>query len=278
LRTVEELRGALAGENQRRNGGLFVHLQPQVRLHADGAFGEPVGVEALVRWDHPVRGTLAPVAFLPLAETAGLLGPLADVVMDLALRSCREWWTSGHQVPVSVNLSAPNVQDLSMPAKIGAVLARHRLPGRALTVELTEDTLMVDPARARSVLDEIRQLGVTVSIDDYGTGYSSLAYLRDLAVDELKLDRAFTANLVGDETAASIVRTTVDLAHSLGLRLVAEGIEDAVSEQILADLGCDIGQGYHIARPMPSADMLAWLDDRRDAAQGLDDNAGQLVR
>jgi diguanylate cyclase (GGDEF)-like protein len=278
LRTVEELRGALTGDNQRRNGRLFVHLQPQVRLHPERAFGEAVGVEALVRWDHPVRGTLAPVAFLPLAETAGLLGPLADVVMDLALRSCREWWTSGHLVPVSVNLSAPNVQDPSMPGKIAAVLARHRLPGRALTVELTEDTLMVDPARARSVLDEIRQLGVTVSIDDYGTGYSSLAYLRDLAVDELKLDRAFTANLVGDETAASIVRTTVDLAHSLGLRLVAEGIEDAVSEQILAELGCDIGQGFHIARPMPSAEMLAWLDDRRDAAQGIDDDASQLVR
>jgi EAL domain-containing protein (putative c-di-GMP-specific phosphodiesterase class I) len=253
LRTMQDLRLALRGENDR--GRLLVHLQPQTRLET----GALIGVEALVRWQHPERGLLYPDAFLPAAETAGLMGPLAETVLDLSLSACRDWWRAGHPVPVSVNLCAANVHDLTLPEKISRALARHELPPRALVIELTEDSLMTDPARARAVLDRIRRLGAGVSIDDYGTGYSSLAYLRDLAVDELKIDRAFIANIAGSTSAVAIVRHTVELGHALGLRLVAEGIEDQDSARILTALGCDIAQGYHIARPMPAQDLLAWM-------------------
>jgi EAL domain-containing protein (putative c-di-GMP-specific phosphodiesterase class I) len=148
-----------------------------------------------------------------------------------------------------------------MPDRIAALLARHHLPGDALVVEITEDALVADQSRAHAILERVRRLGVRVSIDDYGTGYSSLSYLRTLPVDELKLDRTFTANLADTPADAAIVRTTVDLAHSLGLRLVAEGIEDAESVRLLAGLGCDVGQGYHIARPMPADRILDWILD-----------------
>ncbi|MDQ1293184.1 MAG: diguanylate cyclase [Actinomycetota bacterium] len=280
LRTVEELRGALRGEDRSRNGNLVMHLQPQVRLFPADRRGEITGVEALVRWEHPARGLLPPGSFLPLIEMAGLRSLLAETVLDLSLGVCRDWWSQGHEIPVSVNLSAAEIEDRLLPERIQAVLRRHRLPGRALVVEMTEDLLMVDPRRARSVLDRIRRIGVGASIDDYGTGYSSLSYLQELSVDELKLDRGFIANLTTDPASATIIRTTVDLAHSLGLRLVAEGIEDADTEQLLAELGCDIGQGFHLARPMPGAQMLAWLQSRQswtdrqptgDPAPGSDD-------
>ena len=179
LRTMEELRTALT-EYQ-----LTVHLQPQLELVAEHV----VGVEALVRWDHPRRGLLAPVHFLPAAEQAGLLRALTDAVLELSLTAAARWWPE-HRVPVSVNLSAANVSDLDLPGKVSAALARHGLPPTALTLELVEDTLMADPERGGLVLAELRRLGVRTSIDDYGTGYSSLAYLRGLPADELKLDRA----------------------------------------------------------------------------------------
>ena len=250
LRTTEELRLALERDQ------LRVHLQPQVDL----ATGRPVGVEALVRWQHPTRGLLSPAAFLDHVDRAGLHRALADIVLDLSLAAAATWWSRGWQLPVSVNLCPANVTDLSLPDKLAAAARRHRLPLRALTVELTEHTLMTDPERARDVLLQLRELGVGVSIDDYGTGYSSLAYLRHLPADELKLDRAFTADLDHDPQAAAIVRHTVALAHDLGLRLVAEGIETAQVRDALAALGCDVGQGYHFARPQPLAQLLAWLD------------------
>ncbi|MGY1809158.1 putative bifunctional diguanylate cyclase/phosphodiesterase [Blastococcus sp. SYSU D00669] len=254
LRTMEELRTALDRDE------ILVHLQPQVRL-ADGAV---VGVEALVRWQHPTRGLLSPAELLPAAEQAGLLRPLTDVVVDLALRAAATWWRA-RQVPVSVNLSASDVGDRDLPDRIAAALARHGLPGRALTVELVEDTLMADPERGRLVLGELRHLGVRTAIDDYGTGYSSLAYLRYLPADELKPDRSLTADVDRDLHAAAIVRHTAALAHDLGLRLVAEGVEDDAIGQVLARLGCDTAQGYGIARPMPPADLPGWLAARRSA-------------
>jgi diguanylate cyclase len=252
LRTLEELRDALD------NGQLVVHLQPKTAL----ASGNVVGVEALVRWQHPDRGLLPPDAFLPLADRAGLQRQLADVVIGLALDACALWWRPSRAIPVAVNLAAANVHDLDLPDKIAAALAARGLPAVALTVELTENTLMTDPIRARATLDRLRDMGVDVAIDDYGTGYSSLAYLRQLAVDELKLDRVFTSGLGTDPEATAIARHTVDLAHALGLRLVAEGIETTDAEQLLADLGCDIGQGFHIARPMSTVDFLGWLGTR----------------
>jgi diguanylate cyclase (GGDEF)-like protein len=216
LRTMEELREALVRDE------LVVHLQPQIALDGGGV----VGAEALVRWQHPVRGLLSPADLLP----------------------------------VSVNLTAANVNDLDLPSKVDRALARHGLPPAALTLELVEDTLMSDPERGRAVLADLRRLGVRTSIDDYGTGYSSLAYLRHLPADELKLDRTLTADVESDRRAAAIVRHTVALAHDLGLTLVAEGVEDARTAGVLAALGCDVAQGYLIARPMPLADFLAWLE------------------
>jgi EAL domain-containing protein (putative c-di-GMP-specific phosphodiesterase class I) len=248
LRTMEELRTALDGDE------LVVHLQPQVSL----VDGRVVGTEALVRWRHPTRGLLSPAEFLPAAEQAGLMRPLTDAVLELALAAAAQWWT-GQAVPVSVNLSAANVNDLDLPGKVAEALVRHRLPAAALTLELVEDTLMADPERGRTVLAELRRLGVRTSIDDYGTGYSSLAYLRRLPADELKLDRSLTADVGSDPRAAAIVEHTVALAHDLGLSLVAEGVEDDATAAVLADLGCDVAQGYAIARPMPVSDFLQWL-------------------
>jgi diguanylate cyclase len=248
LRTMEELRTALT------NGELVVHLQPQIALSDERI----VGVEALVRWNHPVRGLLSPAELLPAAEQAGLMRPLTDTVLELALTATSRWWSRA-QVPVSVNLSAANVNDLDLPSKVAAALRRHGLPPQALTLELVEDTLMADPERGREVLAELRRLGVRTSIDDYGTGYSSLAYLRHLPADELKLDRSLTFDVGTDARAAAIVQHTVALAHALGLRLVAEGVEDAATGGALASLGCDIAQGYAIARPMPVDAFLEWL-------------------
>jgi EAL domain-containing protein (putative c-di-GMP-specific phosphodiesterase class I) len=166
-------------------------------------------------------------------------------------------------VSVSVNLSAADVTDLDLPGKVASALERHGLAADALTLELVEDTLMSDPDRGRQVLGDLRRLGVRTSIDDYGTGYSSLAYLRHLPADELKLDRSLTADVDSDVRAAAIVRHTVALAHELGLRLVAEGVEDAATGAALARLGCDVAQGYAIARPMPVEDFLEWLDTPR---------------
>ncbi len=248
LRTMEELRTALD------QGELAVHLQPQVAFDD----GRVVGAEALVRWNHPVRGLLSPAEILPAAEQAGLLRPLTDVVLELALAAVARWWAR-HPVPVSVNLSAANVTDLALPGKVEAALARHGLPAHALTLELVEDTLMADPDRGRQVLTELRALGIRTSIDDYGTGYSSLAYLRHLPADELKLDRSLTADVADDPRAATIVEHTATLAHALGLRLVAEGVEDDRSARVLRTLGCDVAQGFGIARPMPVAGFLDWV-------------------
>ncbi|WP_245160125.1 EAL domain-containing protein [Blastococcus sp. CT_GayMR20] len=250
LRTMEELRTALECDDQ-----LEVFLQPQVDL----ADGRVVGTEALVRWRHPTRGLLSPAELLPAAEQAGLLRPLADAVLELSLAAVARWWEE-RPVPVSVNLSAANVTDLDLPGKVAQALVRHGLPARALTLELVEDTLMSDPERGRTVLGELRRLGVRTSIDDYGTGYSSLAYLRNLPADELKLDRSLTHDVGVDPRAAVIVKHTVALAHDLGISLVAEGVEDDATGLVLRDLGCDIAQGYAIARPMPVEDFLDWLE------------------
>jgi diguanylate cyclase (GGDEF)-like protein len=252
LRTMEELREALTA------GQLLVHLQPQVGL----ADQRVVGTEALVRWQHPTRGLLSPADLLPAAEQAGLLHPLADTVLELALTAAARWWPTA-AVPVSVNLAAANVSDLDLPQKVAGALARHRLPAAALTLELVEDTLMIDPDRGRRVLGELRALGVRTSIDDYGTGYSSLAYLRRLPADELKLDRSLTRDLDTDPAAAAIVEHTVALAHALGLSLVAEGVEDETTAAVLTGLGCDVAQGYAIARPMPVEEFLTWLAAER---------------
>ncbi len=239
LQRISELREAL------ERGDLEVHLQPQVDLRS----GAVVGVEALARWRHPQDGVLLPDAFLPLAAQTGLMGPVARLVLDRSLAACATWWAAVGEIPVSVNLSAPDLRDPQLPDDVASSLSRHCLPGRALHIEITEQALLTDPAGTAQLLERWRMEGIEVSLDDYGTGYSSLAYLRELPVDEVKLDRVFAAD-VGRRRTATIVRHTVAMAHGLGLRVVAEGVEDEQAARLLAELGCDVGQGLYFGAVM----------------------------
>jgi EAL domain-containing protein (putative c-di-GMP-specific phosphodiesterase class I) len=224
------------------------------------------GVEALVRWQHPTRGLLYPDAFIDLAESAGLMSRLTSAVVEMALAQCRDWATEGCLLTVSVNVSPSNLVDEQFPDEIAALLQRYQLPARALVLEVTESILMEDRERAVHVLSRLRDAGVGVSIDDYGTGYSSLAYLAALPVTELKLDRVFVGAMTGSTRAASIVTSTLQLAHALDLVLVAEGAEDQATVDALATLGCDVVQGYHLSRPLPADQLWAWLQDRPPTA------------
>ena len=249
LRLVEELREALV-EDQ-----LVLFFQPKLDLHT----GTLHGVEALVRWQHPLRGLLMPDQFLPPAERYGLMRRLTDCVLALALDQIADWQRAGLDTTVSVNISASNLLDLGLSDQISVLLEVRNLPPSCLMLEVTETMLMVDPMRSAELLARLQTVGVRVSIDDFGTGYSSLARLRDLPVSELKLDRSFLTGIGRDPRATAIVRSTVELAHSLGMTLVAEGIETEDDRTTLRELSCDIGQGYHLARPMPGPDLLNWI-------------------
>jgi len=220
------------------------------------------GVEALVRWQHPARGLLYPDAFIELAESAGLMAELTRRVLDLALAQCRAWHDAGCTLTMAVNVSPSNLVDENFPAEVAALLAVHGLPAGSLVLEVTESILMEDRERAVRVLSRLREDGVGVAIDDYGTGYSSLAYLASLPVTELKLDRTFVAAMTGSPRAEAIVTSTLQLAHALGLVLVAEGAEDQRTVDALAALGCDVVQGYHLSRPLPADELWSWLEAR----------------
>jgi diguanylate cyclase (GGDEF)-like protein len=250
LETLEELRVALHSDQ------LVMHYQPKLDLVS----GVISGVEALVRWAHPTRGLLYPDSFLPIAERAGLMGLVAGQVLERSLRDLASWRAQNHQLSVAVNLSVSNLQDVELPHQVELLLAVHGIPAEALVLEITENILMADAERSGQVLDRLRALGVLLSVDDYGTGYSSLAYLQALPVDELKLDRSFVTHMSSDPRAATIVRSTIELSHQLGMLMVAEGVEDAVALQMLRDAGCDVAQGYHVARPMAAEQLTRWLD------------------
>ena len=257
LEAVEQLRRGIA------DGELVLHYQPKLAL----ASGVVDGVEALVRWQHPSRGLLFPDAFIDLAESAGLMSRLTSAVVEMALAQCRRWADDGCPLTVSVNVSPSNLVDDEFPDEVAALLRRFALPARALVLEVTESILMEDRERAVRVLSRLRDAGVGVSIDDYGTGYSSLAYLAALPVTELKLDRVFVAAMTGSSRAASIVTSTLQLAHALDLVLVAEGAEDQATVDALTTLGCDVVQGYHLSRPLPPEQLRAWLRERQAADQ-----------
>jgi diguanylate cyclase len=252
LQTIEDLRAALDRDE------LVVYYQPKI----DPRTHQVLGVEALVRWAHPTQGLLYPDSFLPLAEQTGLMRQLTLIVLQTALQQGQAWRRAGLDLPVAVNLSVANLLDAHLARQVGDLLASLGLPPRALELELTEDTLMADPVRSKQVLADLRTLGLRLAVDDYGTGYSSLAYLQELAVDELKLDKSFVMRMTYDRGAAAIVRTTVDLAHSLGLTMVAEGVENETALSELARLGCDLAQGYHISKPLPADQLTGWLQDR----------------
>ncbi|MDY7526564.1 putative bifunctional diguanylate cyclase/phosphodiesterase [Cryobacterium sp. 10C2] len=253
LRTLQELRVALA-ERQ-----LELYYQPKVDL----ATGAVRGVESLVRWNHPVRGLVQPGDFLSIVEEAGLMNAMTEQVLDMALDQAAVWHSRGADLTVAVNLTASALVDAELPERTAAMLADRGVPASALILEITEEFLLEDRARTTAILTRLRAGGIRIAIDDFGTGYSSLAYLRDLPVDELKLDRSIVSPMKDDPRAAALVSSTIELAHSLGLTMVAEGVEDAEVYADLARYGCDEAQGFHMSRPMPAGELDRWLAERR---------------
>jgi diguanylate cyclase (GGDEF)-like protein len=247
LALMEELREGLRSQ-------IVLHYQPKCRSE-DGAV---VGVEALVRWEHPERGLLAPARFLPAAENAGLIIPMTMLILDEALRQVAQWRDEGLDLNVAVNISPRHLTDADFPPQLAALLESHRLPGTSLTLEVTESSMMSDPTRAAQVLRRIRALEIAVSIDDFGTGYSSLAYLRDLSATEVKIDRSFVQSAQRDKRDLAIVRAAADLGHSLGLQVVAEGVENSVTAALMAENGCDLLQGFLILPPVPAEEIAEW--------------------
>jgi EAL domain-containing protein (putative c-di-GMP-specific phosphodiesterase class I) len=215
---------------------------------------------------HPRHGVIGPDVFIPLAENSGLISPFSRWGIDCAVGTLAAWRRQGHDITMSVNVSARLLSDLELPVFVAEVLARHDVPASRLVVEVTESTIMADPKRATEVLGALRTLGVKLAIDDYGTGYSSLSYLRRLAIDELKIDKSFILQMGLDDNSAIIVRSTVELAHSLGLVVTAEGVEDQPTQQTLDDLGCDRVQGFYHSRPLSREALEAWLNARRATA------------
>ena len=254
---------ALLGELRRaiEHQQLVLHYQPKVDAHA----GQLLGVEALVRWQHPEHGLIPPDDFIPLAERTGLIGPLTHYVLDAALRQCRDWRQAGHELAIAVNVSARSLLDLGFPDQVAGLLSRWNLPARLLIVEITESTIMADPTHALEILGRLNTMGVQIAIDDFGTGYSSMAHLKTLPVHELKVDRSFVSQMTSNSRDAVIVRSTVDLGRNLGLRVVAEGVEDVVTSRELDALGCDAVQGYYISRPVPPDDLIHWLEEHQAA-------------
>jgi diguanylate cyclase (GGDEF)-like protein len=252
LGLLGELRRAIDG------GELVLHYQPKVALPSE----QVIGVEALVRWQHPERGLLPPGEFIPLAERTGTIAHLTRWVLETALAQCAAWRREGAEVAVAVNLAAANVLDVSLPGLVEGLLRRHGVPGELLECEVSEHTVMSDPQRVAEVLSGLRRLGVRLSLDDFGTGQSSLGHLKRLPLDEVKIDRSFVSGMADDESDAVIVRSTIDLARNLGLDVVAEGVDTAKVLERLVGLRCGSAQGFHLSRPLPADQMTAWLSSR----------------
>lgn len=253
LTLIGELRAAI------ERGELVLDYQPKVTLRT----GETAGVEALVRWHHPERGLLMPAEFIPIVERTSLIGPLTLHVIERALAQSRIWEAEGRTLRVAVNISARNLSDEEFPAAVAALLERWRVDGSRLEMEITETALMNDLPRALRVLCALDGMGVALALDDFGVGYTSLNYLSSLPLSVLKIDKSFVLGMSSDPAAAMIVRSTIELARDLGLAVVAEGVETREDYEALRALGCTLGQGFHMARPMSPGDLSAWLDLRR---------------
>jgi len=254
LALVGKLRTGIASDQ------LVLFYQPKAALGG----GHVEGVEALVRWQHPTLGLVPPDEFIPLAAHTGLIKPLTTWVLNTALRQLHYWREQAdgpisEEMSMAVNLSARSLLDEGFPAEVVAALERWKIPAHLLELEITESMIMPDPRRAHHLLTELAAVGVKLSIDDFGTGYSSLAYLKNLPVNQLKIDRTFVCNMNRDPLDTVIVRSMIELGHNLGLRVIAEGIEDGETWEQLASLGCDSGQGYLLARPMPAGQVESWM-------------------
>ena len=236
---------------------LMLYYQPQSEITTHAI----QGVEALVRWQHPTFGFVTPDQFIPLAEQTGLIGSLTHWVLETAIHQCKQWLDVGLHLCVSVNLSASNLQEVTLPETIAALLEHEGVPPASLRVEVTESAVMTDVECSLDVLTRISASGISISVDDYGTGYSSLAYLKRLPVDELKIDRAFVQYLTEVEADVAIVRSTIALAHSLGMKVVAEGVEDEATWDLLEAMECDMVQGYYLSRPLSVQKFELWLSD-----------------
>ena len=249
LTLAGDLRGALEREE------FVLHYQPKVDLRTERV----MGAEVLLRWAHPVHGWLAPDDFVPLAEHTGLMVPLTCYVLDDALRQLGAWRADGIDLSVAVNLSARTLVERDLPDQIEAMCRQWAVPTDRLVLEITESMVVADPTRTLPVLARLHELGVEISVDDFGTGYSSMEYLKRLPVREVKIDRSFVTPMANDARDAAIVRCTIDLARSLGLRVVAEGVETPDVRQKLAAMGCDQGQGFSISRALPAPQFTAWV-------------------
>ena len=257
LALIAALREAIADST------LQLYYQPK----ADAKTGAVCSAEALARWYHPTYGFISPEQFIPLAEQTGLIVPLTLWVLEKALRQCQIWRAAGYEIAVAVNLSMWNLHDITLPDTIAALLQAYDVPASLLCIELTESVIMTDVKRTSGVLKRLSTLGVDIAIDDFGTGYSSLAYLKLLPIDELKIDRSFIQNVSTNETDAAITSSIIALAHHLGLRVVAEGVKDQDTWDQLTTLGCDVMQGYYLARPLPAATFERWLRARTPSSR-----------
>ena|SRR5205085_5172610 len=249
LTLVVEMRGAI------ERNEFELYYQPKLHLKS----GLVTRAEVLIRWNHPTRGLLAPAAFVPIAERTGLIRTITDWILDRALRQCREWQDAGAPVHLAVNVSAKSLQEQTLPAKVDALLDKWQIDPRFLKIEITESSIMADPAHALAILAMLQSMGVRLSVDDFGTGYSSLIHLRQLPVDEIKIDKSFVTGMATNDADAAIVRTVIDLAHNLGKQVCAEGVEDEETWKMLCDLGCDLAQGYWFSRPLPADELMRWL-------------------
>lgn len=252
-----ELRGAIDNEQ------LILHYQPKVHLRTSSA----QHVEALLRWNHPRRGIIPPDSFVFLAEGNGLIRRLTLWTFNEALRQVRAWCDGGDRIGVAVNLSASMLQDEEIVMRIAEMLQRWNVEPELLRVEITETAIMADSARARDVLNALQSMGIELSIDDFGTGYSSLAYLQKLPVSEIKIDKSFVRHMAINPADERIVRSINDLDHDLGMVVVAEGVEDEETLQLLRRMGCDVAQGYHLSRPLPGPELLEWVRTWNDRSQ-----------
>jgi EAL domain-containing protein (putative c-di-GMP-specific phosphodiesterase class I) len=237
------------------HGGLVLHYQPQIDLRTDNG----LHVEALIRWEHPDNGFAPPASFVPMAEETGLIRPLTTWVLNEALRQCALWRTKGLDVRVAVNLSARSLHDAELVSTVDSALKRWEVPATNLSLEITESAIIVDPHRAMQPLAELHAMGVRFAIDDFGTGYSSLSYLQRLPIDQIKVDRSFVMDMTTNGDNAVIVRSILDLAHSLGMEVVAEGVETSEIRETLEEMGCDLIQGYHVCRPVDADGYADWL-------------------
>ena len=253
LAMMGEIKNVIAAQQ------LVLHYQPKIRLND----GKSVGVEALVRWKHPDHGLIYPDSFIPFVEMSDLIRPFTLWVIDHAMGQLRDWKLQGIHTTVSVNISARNLLDQKLAADIQTILARHEMNAADLELEITETAIMVDPARSHNTLDELAEIGVHISIDDFGIGYSSLSYLQKLPVHSLKIDRSFVTGMLHDQGAREIVASVIALAHNLELSVIAEGVEDQETEQALKQLGCDMAQGYYYSRPHSAEDIQKWWATNR---------------